>query len=95
MPIVQRKYSIDDYLRRHDKALKHLHELDDFEVFKSYTVKHSLYNDALRLCRYDERKLRGIVRLYADHLLRESRYKESATGMLRLTTQLYTPTNQI
>ena len=84
MPIIQRKYTIDDFLRRCSKALRHLHDLDNFEEFKSYTVKHSLYEDALRLCRYAENNLRDIMRLYAHHLLRESRYKESGIGKFNL-----------
>lgn len=80
MPPLRRKFSIDDYLTRHDKALGHLHDLDVFDEFKSYVTKYSLYDKALALYRYREEFIKGIFELYAQYLSRESKHKDAGIG---------------
>ena len=80
MSVLQRQHRIDDHLGRWTKALRWLHDLHVFEDFKTYMVKHKLYDDALRLYRYQEDRVKDIMGLYADHLLRESRYKDAGIG---------------
>ncbi|KAL8697130.1 MAG: hypothetical protein Q9201_007294 [Fulgogasparrea decipioides] len=76
----RRKFSIDDYLGRFKKAVGHLHELNAFEELKSYTARHSLYEDALSFYRYDEANYSSIMQLYTDHLKSTSRFKEAASA---------------
>ena len=83
MPALRKRYAIDDYLARYGKALGHLHDLNDFEVFKGYMVKHSLYEEALQMNRYQEENLKGIMPLYANYLERESRYREAGIGKFK------------
>lgn len=82
MPLLRRQYFIDNYLGRFRKALNHLYNLNDFDEIKSFTVKHSLYADALSLYRYQEDHLSDIMRLYADHLQTISSFKEAGIGEL-------------
>lgn len=81
MPDLRRKFSIDDYLKRYEKALGSLHQLDSFDEFRAYTAKHKLYTVALEHCRYQDEKLSEITRIYAEHLQSESKYKEAAIGI--------------
>ena len=81
MSKLRRQYTIDDHLIRYSKALKHLYDLDAFDELKTYTVKHNLYKEALSLYRYQPARLQGIMRLYADHLNREFKYKEAGLGI--------------
>ncbi|KAL8694552.1 MAG: hypothetical protein Q9218_000808 [Villophora microphyllina] len=76
----RRKFSIDDYLGRYRKAVRHLDDLKAFEELKSYTTRHNLYEESLNLYRYDEDKFSAIMQLYADHLITTSRFKEAATA---------------
>lgn len=78
MTELRRKYSIDDYLSRHSKALHHLHELNAFEELQKYTQKHTLYKTALAIYRYNPEPLAVITALYAQYLESKSSYKEAA-----------------
>ena len=77
---LRRKYTIDDYLGRYSKALTHLHAIHEFEEFKSYVVKHSLYNDALHLCRHAEEHIKDVMHLYAHFLSKGGRHKDAGIG---------------
>ena len=77
MPVLRRQFSIDNHLGRFKKALRHLCELDVFNEVKDYTMKHNLYPEALDFYRYQEDKLREIMRLYADFLLQNGNFKEA------------------
>lgn len=77
MQPLRRQFSIDDILRRHVKALKSLLELDAFDKVKSYVVKHGLYQQALEHYRYRDDKLKGITRIYAEHLEQTGRFREA------------------
>lgn len=77
MPILRRQYSIDDYLGRWTKAIQHLHELDAFEELEAYTVKYTLYSQAIEMYRYQKERLAAIMRKYADYLQKNTQYKEA------------------
>ncbi|KAL8692939.1 MAG: hypothetical protein Q9224_003859 [Gallowayella concinna] len=80
MDPLRRQFSIDDYLGRSKKAIRHLCDLNAFEELKSYARKHGLYEDTLNFYRYDEDKFSSIMQLYADHLKDTSRFKVAATA---------------
>ncbi|KAI5303627.1 diphosphomevalonate decarboxylase [Ascosphaera pollenicola] len=78
LPELQRKYEIDNHLSRHAKALASLHALKAYDDLKVYTIKHSLYSEALELYKYQPELLRDMSELYADYLYDRSNYKEAA-----------------
>ena len=80
MSELRREYAIDDHLGRFEKALGHLYALKVFQELEDYTVKHSLYTHALRLCRYDDENYKGIMCLYAKYLHRILRYEDAGIG---------------
>jgi elongator complex protein 1 len=80
LPTLRRKFQIDDQLSRRAKALTHLLALEDFDEVKSYTVKHSLYTEALTLYQYDSVHLSDIMKLYAEYLSSCNRHKEAGIG---------------
>ncbi|KAL9099105.1 MAG: hypothetical protein Q9163_005346 [Psora crenata] len=77
MPELRKRYTIDDYLGRHTKALTHLFELDAFEEVKSYATKHSLYAQALDHYRHQEGKVLELTRLHAHYLQQEGKFKDA------------------
>lgn len=77
MPSLRRQYSIDDYLSRYQKALRHLCDLDAFDEVKAYTIKHSLYEVALEIYRYQEDKFNEVMRMYADYLQTEGKFRDA------------------
>lgn len=77
LPELRRKFEIDDHLSRRSKALSHLQALDNFDEFCVYTTKHSLYQDALRIYRYEPTRLQSITNLYAAYLESKSSYREA------------------
>ncbi|KAH6688566.1 elongator complex protein [Plectosphaerella plurivora] len=77
LPDLRRKFEIDDHLDRQAKALNHLKAMDAFEELEKYTVKHSLYQDALGLYRYDIPRHRALTNLYAEHLEANSKYRDA------------------
>jgi elongator complex protein 1 len=78
VPLVRRKFKIDDQLGRSAKALTHLNELQAFEEVRDYVQKHTLYPEALAMYQYDSVHLKEIMRLYADHLRTNYKNKEAA-----------------
>ncbi len=80
MSVLRRQYSIDNYLGRFKKALRHLCDLGAFDEIKDYTIKHGLYPEALNFYRYQEDKLRDIMRLYADFLQQNGKFKEAGVA---------------
>ncbi|KAM5455745.1 putative elongator complex protein 1 [Microsporum audouinii] len=75
---LQRKYEIDNHLGRFAKALKSLHALGSYDDLKLYTIKHSLYKDALELYKYQPDLLHDMTKLHADYLYDQSNHKEAA-----------------
>ncbi|KAL8853204.1 MAG: hypothetical protein Q9221_001938 [Calogaya cf. arnoldii] len=80
MDTLRRQFSIDDYLSRFKKAIRHLSDLNAFDEVKSYTTKHALYEETMGLYRYDEENFSSIMQLYADHLKNTSQFKAAATS---------------
>lgn len=65
---LRRKFEIDDHLARRSKAILHLQSMDEFDELCDYTTKHTLYQDALKIYRYDQPRLHTLTDLYASHL---------------------------
>lgn len=81
MEALRRQFSIDDYLGRFQKALRHLCDLHAFEEVKQYAVKHNLYAEALDFYRYQDDKLKEVMKLYADHLQSNGNFRDAGIGM--------------
>ncbi|KAM0201725.1 hypothetical protein ACHAPI_001776 [Fusarium lateritium] len=77
LPELRRRFEIDDHLERRVKALGHLQTMDVFDELLAYTIKHSLYHDALRIYRYDPPRLRELTAAYAAYLESTSAYREA------------------
>lgn len=77
MSVLRRQYVIDNYLGRYRKALQYLYDLQAFEEVKAYTVKHTLYAQAMKLYRYEADHLSELVRLNAAYLQENREYKEA------------------
>jgi elongator complex protein 1 len=77
LPDLRRKFEIDDHLDRRTKALNHLQALDAFDELCTYTTKHALYQEALKLYRYDQARLQVLTNLYAEHLESLSAFREA------------------
>ncbi|PIA93713.1 Elongator complex protein 1 [Cercospora beticola] len=77
MEPLRQRFAIDNDLKRHVKALGHLHALEAFDEVKAYAAKHELYSQAIELYRYDNARLTELTRIYADFLLSRNRYKEA------------------
>ncbi|KAF2025124.1 IkappaB kinase complex, IKAP component [Setomelanomma holmii] len=78
LPLLRRKFKIDDQLARRTKALLHLKELQAYDEVKDYVQKHALYPQALEMYQYDAVHLKEIMRLYADYLSANNENKEAA-----------------
>ena len=78
------KFSIDDHLTRHSKALKHLHTLESFDEFKGYMVKHQLYTEALNIYRRERVHTEELTSLYANFLEAQSKFAEAGLSTFRL-----------
>ncbi|GAM82828.1 hypothetical protein ANO11243_008140 [Dothideomycetidae sp. 11243] len=74
---LRRRFTIDNDLKRHHKALGHLHALDAFDELKSYTEKHELYAESMELYKYSTSHLNEIMRLYANFLTARNRFKDA------------------
>ena len=77
MQPLRQKFTIDDDLKRYQKALSHLHALEAFDELQAYTIKHELYSKATDLYRYDNNRLKELTRLYADYLNSRNKFKEA------------------
>lgn len=80
MPEHRQRFEIDNHLGRHNKAIKSLHALQAYQDLKVYTVKHSLYSDALDLYADQPELFREMAELHADHLHDQSNHREAAIG---------------
>jgi elongator complex protein 1 len=78
LPILRRKFKIDDQLGRRAKALTHLKDLRAFDEAQEYVQTHALYPEALDMYQYDNARLKEIMRIYADHLSTNNKHKEAA-----------------
>ncbi|EXJ85200.1 hypothetical protein A1O3_05875 [Capronia epimyces CBS 606.96] len=79
LPMLRRRYQIDNHLKRYHKALVSLHALEAHDEVRTYTIKHNLYTTAMDLYKYDKEHLEGTARLYAEHLASQSQHASAAT----------------
>lgn len=79
LPVLRRRFQIDDHLKKYSRALVSLHALEAHDEVQTYTVKHGLYTAAMDLYRYDPVHLASMTRLYAEHLSNLSRHSSAAT----------------
>ncbi|KAF1810268.1 IKI3 family protein [Eremomyces bilateralis CBS 781.70] len=77
MSELRRKFTIDEHLDRHGKALTHLHSMNEFEEAKVYVQRHELYSNALELWKYQQERLDEIVRIQADWLCEKPDFKSA------------------
>ena len=98
MPTVLSRFTIDDYLKRYDKALVQLSQClpeKTFDDVLTYIKKHNLYRAALVLYkdqreRYDVIPLspdmltQAILGIYAGYLDDNSQHSDAALGILSL-----------
>ncbi|EPS28691.1 hypothetical protein PDE_03637 [Penicillium oxalicum 114-2] len=78
LPETRRCFEIDNHLSRFDKALKHLFALGAHDEIQAYTIRHSLYKEALEVYKYSPEQLREVTRIYADYLQNDSKHKDAA-----------------
>ena len=77
MEPLRQRFAIDNDLKRHRKAIAHLHELDVFDELKDYMIKHELHSTAMELYRYDKSRMDELMALYADYLSSRNRYQDA------------------
>lgn len=58
--------------------------MGSYDDLKLYTIKHSLYKDALELYKYQPDLLHDMTKLHADYLYDQSNHKEAAIGEIYL-----------
>ncbi|KAL9058161.1 MAG: hypothetical protein Q9162_001885 [Coniocarpon cinnabarinum] len=73
----ERKFQIDDHLKRHAKALGHLQSPSDLDRFLIYTERHGLYLQALEMTRHNQSSHRQILKSYADFLHGQSQFAKA------------------
>ncbi|RMD39752.1 hypothetical protein DV735_g5366, partial [Chaetothyriales sp. CBS 134920] len=78
LPLLRRKYTIDSHLKRYTKALASLVALEAHDEAEAYTLKHTLYTDALDLYKYSPVHKQQLTRLYATHLASQSQNLHAA-----------------
>ncbi|SCU94409.1 LAME_0F07360g1_1 [Lachancea meyersii CBS 8951] len=77
------KFMIDDYLKRHEKALDHLSAIETSsqglsDKIVDYIQTHHLYKYALNLYRYDVEKQNAVYHAFAPYLSSRQEYGEAA-----------------
>ncbi|KAF2480024.1 IKI3 family-domain-containing protein [Neohortaea acidophila] len=80
MPQLRKQFTIDNDLKRYNKAITHLHALDVFDELKHYMTKHELFSATIDLYRYDNARLSELMRLYADFLSNRNRFPEAGVA---------------
>lgn len=77
---LRRKFLIDDFLGKHEKALIHLVQIVSGEIteeLKSYVVKHELYKAALSQYKGENKQQNVMLCLFAKFLYSKQNYSES------------------
>lgn len=78
---LRRRFLIDTYLKKYEKAIGHLAEIhkdeDLTEEFKDYVVEHELYKTGLSIFKYETDKQNVILSLYAKNLSSKQEYVEA------------------
>lgn len=79
MPLFRQRFSLDDHLGRHEKALGNLFKIEDaWEEAATYVETHTLWQPALQLLRHDRPRTLLIMALYADYLRGRHQFSEAA-----------------
>ena len=84
-PPLQRHFRIDDHLHNYEKALTSLHTLAAHDEVEQYTIRHSLFSQAIRLYRHDRENLINITRHHAGYLTSQSDHLGAAIALESLT----------
>lgn len=73
------RHKVDDYLKRHDSALRNLASAPDasFEEVLDYTIEHSLYSIALDVYQNDSAKYKLVLEANAEHLMERHDYRQA------------------
>ncbi|TCD69585.1 hypothetical protein EIP91_007007 [Steccherinum ochraceum] len=73
------KFRIDDHLKRHEKALRHLADagVERFEEATAYAERHQLYDSALAIWR-DTAQYEAIMNIYGDWLFERRDFRDAA-----------------
>ncbi|KAK6459309.1 RNA polymerase II Elongator subunit [Scheffersomyces xylosifermentans] len=81
-PELRRKFLIDDFLKNYHKALNWLFEEGEKseEEFDNYVISHNLYQSALGIYKYNEKRSNDILRLYAHYLNQQQNFVEAAAS---------------
>ena len=61
--------------------MRHLYSLKAYDELRAYTIKHTLYVEALQLYKYQPEQLQDMTNVYADYLTENSKHKDAAIGM--------------
>ena len=73
-PESRQHFEIDNHLGHHSKALTSLCEYASFEEVKSYVVRYSLFEEAIKLTECNHHHLMVIIHLHAQHLYSNAHY---------------------
>jgi elongator complex protein 1 len=84
MPFLRRRFTIDNDLKRHEKALKHLCEMDSFDEVISYTQSYELFGLALELYKYQSERLNILMRLHAEYLYERRSFREAGISKSKI-----------
>lgn len=76
---MRKRFLIDDYLENYGHALLWLYKMENPvpEEFDEYVETHSLYKDALRILKYDEKWTNNILIMFANHLFNTQSFTEA------------------
>lgn len=92
----RKKFMVDTYLKKFDKALEWL--IEDQKVKSSdsldkeiseYILDHMLYKHALKLYRYDNKRFDDVLESYANYLHSSEKYSEAALAFDKLGNYEY------
>lgn len=76
---LRRKFLIDDFLKKYEKALSWLFEMGEsaYDEFDDFVCQHDLYKIALSIYRYDNERSNAILQLYAADLNAKQQFAEA------------------
>lgn len=78
MPAIRQRFSLDDHLQRHSKALESLLHLEQaWTEAIAYIQKYSLWQQSLQLVRHDHNRYVMLVELYAEYLFDNQQYADA------------------
>ncbi|GME69118.1 unnamed protein product [[Candida] boidinii] len=90
LPDLRKKFTIDTHLKKYSKALESLTKIttaespDIDEEIVNYVIERELYQDALKIYRYNDEKKQVILKAYADFLHSKQEYTEAGLAYEQL-----------